>query len=96
MDFGTRANTFPKRWKDWHHYGLKFKKTSKVLKETTHNKLYKIAKWNKDHWYKYNCGYCYICGSKCVGWWGKKNKRNRGKKPKYKEKPWRKYRNFKI
>lgn len=88
MNIGTRANEFPKRYKGWKHFGIKLKKI--VEKTTTNNKEYKQARWRDVNHNKHGKWYCSVCGSKCVGWFGLKPKRNRGQKPRNKNKPWRK------
>ena len=87
--YGTRADTCPKRWRGWNHYGIRFSKTKKILDETDHNKLYKQARWREVNQKRFK-RYCTVCGSECIGWYGKKQKRNNGQKPCNKNKPWRK------
>lgn len=82
----TGGNELPKRWRGDYFYGYKLSKTKKILKTTTHNKLYKIAKWNYVRHCEYRY-YCYICGNNENI--RRKSKRNRGQKPKTKNKPWR-------
>ena len=85
----TTANVLPKRWKGVYVYGFNFSKSKQILKTTTHNRLYKIVRWNlaRHQQYRY---YCYICGNNEN--YKLKEKRNRGQKPKSKRKPWAKRR----
>jgi len=54
----------------------------RVLKETTHNRLYKWARRTVALEEKYG-PWCPVCRMRCYGPWNKQ-KRNDGKKPRYK------------
>lgn len=53
----------------------------KLIKTTTDNRVYKQARWSKNHHNKYNY-YCTICRQRCMP--KIIEKRNYGKMPKYK------------
>ena len=60
----------------------RMRKKKRVLKETTHNRLYKWARRTRALEDKYG-RWCWVCCMRCMGPWNKP-KCNDGKKPRYK------------